>query len=123
MGFRIDEIAMAKTRIAQLRTLSVRPIARYSPFDSAPLTVRPFSAFDPRSLSRAAGVSVQVAARVISAARKLAPRVPSDLAGLGLRPRDVQRLSSVGLFADDGRLLILDVGPVGGRVMSNRPFR
>jgi hypothetical protein len=85
--------------------------------------LRPFAGYTPRALARSARVSPQVAARVIAAARRAALRSPADLAGLGLRVRDVQRLGCVGLFADDGRMVIVDVSPVGGRVMSDRPFR
>jgi hypothetical protein len=109
---------------SRLRTgkLTVRPVARFSPFDSSPLQVRALIAHSPRSLASASGVSEAIARRVITQGRKRPIRNLADLLELGLTRRDALRLQRSILFTEDERIVIQDVQPLEGRIMSDRPF-
>jgi hypothetical protein len=114
---------MSKTAVSQVKIVRVLPVSRYSPQDSAPLDVRPFAEHTPRSLAKAAGVSLNVATKVVATARRRPLDSAAQLSGLGIQAQGVRRLVNAGLFAGDPRIVITDVQPVGERVMSNRPFQ
>jgi hypothetical protein len=114
---------MSKTAVSQVKTVQVLPINRYSPLDSTPLEVRPFAEHTARSLAKAAGVSMKVAAKVVAAARRRRLSTAAQLSQMGIQAPSVRRLVNAGLFAGDPRIVIADVQPVGGRIMSDRPFQ
>jgi hypothetical protein len=114
---------MSKTAVSQVKTVRVLPITRYSPFDSNPLQVRPFAEHTARSLADAAGVPVKVAAKVVAAARRRPLYRAAQLSQIGIQASTVRRLVNAGLFAEDPRVVIADAQPVGGPIMSDRPFR
>jgi hypothetical protein len=68
------------------------------------------------------GVSAEIARKLVAARRARPLRSLDDLAALGLGLRDLARLRRVGLLEDDTRLVITDVRPQRGRVMSDRAF-
>lgn len=114
---------MSKTAVSQVKTIRVLPITRYSPFDSDPQDVRTFAEHTVSSLAKAAGVPTKVAAKVVTAARRRPLYTAAQLSQLGIQPSTVRRIVNAGLFAEDPRIVIGDVQPVGGRIMSDRPFR
>src|SRR5262245_8393238 len=111
---------MPKTAVAQVNVVSVLPVNRYSPLDSVPLSVRSFAKHSADSLAKAANVPLKVAAKVVAAARSKRLGSAADLLGLGVPLRSVRSLVNVGLFVGDPRVVITDVQPVYGRVMSDR---
>jgi hypothetical protein len=114
---------MSKTAVSQVKVVPVLPVSRHSPLDSIPLEVRPFAKHTARSLAMAASVPLKVAAKVVAEARRRPLRSAAQLREIGIQPRSVRSLASVGLFAGDPRIVITDVQPMDGRVMSNRSFR
>ena len=114
---------MSKTDVSQAKIVQVLPVSRYSPLDSVPLEVRPFAEHTARSLASATGVPLKVAAKIVAIARRRPLVSVAQLSGLGLPPQGLRRLVNAGLFAGDPRIVITDVQPVDGRVMSDRPFR
>jgi len=114
---------MPKTAITQVKKVQPLPVTRYSPLDSIPLKVRPFSQHTARSLADAAGVSAKLAAKVVATARRRRLVSAAQIAAMGIQPGSVRRLVHAGLFGGEPRVVISDVQPVDGRVMSHRPFR
>jgi len=114
---------MSKTAVSQVKTVRVLSINRYSPLDSTPLEVRPFAEHTARSLAKAARVPMKLAAKVVAAARHRPLYAAAQLSQMGIQAASVRRLVNAGLFAGDPRILVADVQPVGGRVMSDRPFQ
>jgi hypothetical protein len=114
---------MSKTAVTQVKKVRALPVSRYSPLDSTPLEIRPFSEHTARSLAKAAGVPLTVAAKVVAAARRKSLVSAAQIAAMGIQPGSVRRLVHAGLFNGDARVAITNVQPVAGRVMSDRPFR
>lgn len=114
---------MSKTAVSQVKIIRVLPVSRYSPLDSVPLEVRPFAEHTARSLAKAAGVSLKVAAKVVATARRRPLNSAAQLSEMGLQPQGVRRLVNAGLFVGDPRIVITNVQPVDGRVMSDRAFK
>jgi hypothetical protein len=114
---------VAKTSIASARKILVRPIARYSPYDSVPRDIRILDRHTAAAVVKAGGVRRSVARRLTIAARRGPLRSAAQLAALGLSIRDVRLLTGACLFQDDPRVAIRDVQPARGRIMSGRPFR
>jgi hypothetical protein len=67
-------------------------------------------------------MSEAIAREFVAARRARPPRSVDDLAGLGLERRHLERLRRVGLLDADTRLVITDVRPLDGRVMSDKSF-
>lgn len=111
------------TSVSRVRVIPVRGITRYSPFDSTPVRVRPLSAYSGPALAAAARVPSAVAARVVAAVRRKQISSIAGLKELVRRPEELSHISGVALFPGDRRVVITDVQPVGGRIMSDRPFR
>ena len=109
---------MAKTSVSRVESVPVRPITRYSPFDSVPRDIRLLDA-----KAETLGIKPDLVGRVKAAARLGPLRTAADLAALGLPLADVRRLANAFLFTDDLRVAIGDVQPSQGRIMSDRPFR
>ena len=113
---------MPTTAVSQVKIVRVLPVSRYSPLDSLPLDVRRFAEHTPRSLAKAAGVSLKVAAKVVATARRRPLDSPEQLSQMGIQAQGVRRLLNAGLFAGDSRIVITNVQPLGERIMSDRPF-
>lgn len=90
--------------------------------DSAPVTVVDLARAGAAEIRRATGVSAPVAKKIVSARRSRPVRSFDDLAALGLGQGDLQRLRRGALLENDAHVVITDVRPVKGRVMSDRPF-
>jgi hypothetical protein len=113
---------MSGTEPIETGTIRVRPVTRYGPFDSPPLDVRLLRDHTPRSLERAAGVRPEIARRVSALARRRPVRSAVELLAADLAARDVERLLRGALLEDDPRVVITDVQPEHGPIMSDRPF-
>ncbi len=113
---------MPKTSLTG-RTVPQRPINRFSSLDHPPVDVSLLGSASARQLARTSGISAELAARIV-ALRKTRPlRSPYDLLPLAeLTRADLERIRRCVLFVDDPRLVITDVAPVAGRIMSDRPF-
>lgn len=114
---------MAKTSISSVRKMPVRPITRYSPYDSVPRDLRVLDARTAAAIVKTAGVARSAGGRLAAAARRGPLRGASELAALGLSTRDVRRLFGACLFQGDARIGICDVQPSKGRIMSGQPFQ
>jgi hypothetical protein len=90
--------------------------------DSLPVRVVHLATASAADLRKVAGVSETVARKLVAARRVRPLRSVEDLAGLGIGLGQFERLRRVGLLEDDRRLVITDVIPVGGRVMSHKAF-
>jgi hypothetical protein len=99
-----------------------RPVTRFSPFDSPPVDIRPLSAYTPAVLARVTGITSEVARRVVTTNRKQPIRNPTDLFALDLTPKDLERLKRSVLLAEDPRVVITDVQPTDGHIMSDQMF-
>ena len=99
-----------------------KPVNRFGALDSTPVAVVLLGRADARAIARATGIPPAAARKLIAKRRRQPVRSVDDLASLRLSPRDVERLRRSGLFEDDHRVVITDVRPHRGRIMSNRPF-
>ena len=113
---------MAGTEPTGTGTLRVRPPTRYGAFDSTPLEVRSLRDHTPRSLERAASLQPDAARRLRTLARRGAVRSAADLLAAGLTRAEVDRVGRATLLEDDPRVVISDVQPDQGPIMSDRPF-
>src|SRR5918999_4762369 len=104
---------MAETSAAGRRERSVetRPIDRFGVLDSQPVQIMSLGAAGAADIARVTGVSAAVARKIVSARRRRRLESLDDLATLGLRLQDVERLRRSAVFADDVRVFITDVPP------------
>jgi hypothetical protein len=113
---------MPKTSLKRA-VLPQRPINRYSSLDNVPVRVSLLASASARELAATAGVSNELASRLVALRKKSPLRSTYDLLRLGEVDRtSLERIRRSVLFVDDPRLVIIDVVPVAGRIMSNRPF-
>jgi hypothetical protein len=106
---------------SQARKAWTGAVARYGVSDSQPRVVRPLASYTPKLLADTALIDRATARALISAARK------SDQAGVEslrelLDAAAIRRVQRSALLADDGRMVITDVVPTAGWIMSDQPF-
>lgn len=114
---------MAETSAAvrRERSTETRPVDRFGVLDSQPVQIVNLGTAGAAEIARVTGVSAAVARKIVSARRQRLESL-DDLATLGLRTSDVERIRRSALFAGDARVFITDVRPQDGRVMSDGPF-
>ncbi|HET9377934.1 MAG TPA: matrixin family metalloprotease [Chthoniobacterales bacterium] len=100
-----------------------RPINRYSSLDNAPVRVGLLTSASERDLIVLAGIPKEAASRLVALRRKGPLRSTYDLLGEGgISQTDLERIRRSVLFFEDPRLVITDVVPSAGRIMSERSF-
>jgi hypothetical protein len=100
-----------------------RPLNRFSILDNDPVPLTVLAQVDPQQLARALNLSLAVAREILTIHRHQPVR--GVVALLSVKELDTatrERVARLVHFADDPRIVILNVEPVDGRVMSDRPF-
>ncbi len=97
-------------------------MGRFGVLDSTPVTVVMLGSADAAKIAKTTGISPAAARKLVAYRRRRPLCSVDDLAVLHLSSRDVERLRRSGLFDGDHRLVVTDVGPRGGRIMSDRPY-
>ena len=90
--------------------------------DSLPVLAVDLASAGTAEIAKVTGVSRAVARKLVATRRRRSLRSLDDLAELGLGSRDLERLRRGGLFEDDTRVVVTDVQPSDGPVMSDRAF-
>jgi len=104
-------------------SLALRPTNRYSSLDNAPVRVGLLASTSERELIAMTGISNEAASRLLALRRKRPLRSTDDLLSEGgISQTDLERIRRSVLFFEDLRLVITDVVPSTGRIMSERPF-
>ncbi|MDQ1739949.1 MAG: hypothetical protein QOE53_1601 [Pseudonocardiales bacterium] len=106
---------------AQCRAVPQRPISRFGLLDDSPRQVATLAGLDPAALRKQVGGRLSAATKLADQLRVAAePVIGSALASSV--PAVRERLLRTLIHPADRRLAILDVTPVNGPVMSDRPF-
>ena len=116
-------MAGTAVRVRSERSRERRPVDRFGALDSRPVTVVNLGRAKASALAKVTGVASATARKLVADRRRRgAMRSVDDLAWLHLSTRDVERLRRSALFEDDPRLVITDIRPLSGKIMSDRPF-
>src|SRR6266850_1776668 len=99
-----------------------RPVDRFGVLDSTPVAIVMLGRANAVTIARTVGVSLAASRKLVAYRRKRPLSSVDHLVMLRLSARDVERLRRSGLFDDDHRLVITDVRPRHGRIMSDRPY-
>jgi hypothetical protein len=103
------------------RKAQMRSVARYGEFDSAPRAVIPLAAYTPKRLADTASIDRATARALIAAARRSHQASIESLRQL-VDPAGRRRVHQSALLPDDTRMVITDVAPTAGWIMSDQPF-
>jgi len=108
---------------SQAKPLPGRDLNRLSPFDSRPTSVVALGRATAEQIRKTTGVSAAAARAVVAARREQRIASVWSLAALTqLREDELERLQRLSLFVHDTRIVITDVQPARGRIMSERSF-
>ncbi len=100
-----------------------RSINRFSTLDNLPIRVVKLDTVTPHELSEVTGISSETAEKLISFYGRRNLRSVYELLELkGIKRDELERILRTSLFNEDTRLVITDVVPAEGLVMSHRPF-
>jgi hypothetical protein len=113
---------MARSTQLQARKFGAKKPTRISVLDSPPVKVVALSKATVSNLVSVAGVSRATAKKVLAGRKSGVVRSPATLRAIGLRRADLEKLQRCILFADDRRIVIEDVQPIAGYILSERPF-
>jgi len=116
-----EEGATVPSTRQRASVVRVGPVARYSPTDSPAGFVRPLTAYTPKLLAEAAALDRATARTMITAARKRSFEGAAFLRAT-LDAATAQRVLRVALLPCDSRVVVNDVVPLDGWVMSDQPF-
>src|SRR5690242_17538964 len=107
-----------KTTVAEQRSIN-----RFSVLDDAPIRVIKLDTATSLELSQIAGISSETAETLTSIYKHRSLRSVYELLELKeIKRPELERILRTSLFNDDTRLVITDVVPAEGHIMSHQPF-
>ena len=114
---------MATVVVNTRRSLPQRPLNRFSPLDNQPTTVLRLASATVAKMTAVLGISARLAKAIVAVRRRRPVGRPIDLHALrGANRAAIERIRRRSLLEDDGHVVITELSPAAGRVMSHRPF-
>src|SRR5262245_23541666 len=105
------------------RSIPQRPINRFSPLDNQPITILRLATVSASKMPAVLGLSPRLAKEIVAARRRRPIGRQIDLNALrGSNRAAIECIGRRCLLEGDDHVIITELSPKAGRVMSNRPF-
>jgi hypothetical protein len=114
---------MATVVLNTRRSIPQRPINRFSALDNQPTTILRLATATAARMAAVLGIPASLAKAIVAARRRRPLRRQIDLHALrGANRAGIERIRRRSLLEDDGHVVITELSPAAGRIMSHRPF-